>query len=56
VPYIPEVGAHAGPSPEEMHAFIVHAAHGMLPTPVTHPVQLYDHFIRYLPRHGEARS
>jgi hypothetical protein len=54
VSYIPEVGAHAGPSPEEMHTFIVHAPQVTLPSPITHPVQLYDHFIRYHPRHGEA--
>ena len=47
VSFIPEVGAHAGPSPEELHTFIVHPAQVSLPSPITHPVQLYDHFIRY---------
>ena len=47
VSFIPEVGAHAGPSPEEMHTFIVRPAKVTLPSPITHPVQLYDHFIRY---------
>ncbi len=56
VSYIPEVGAHAGPSPDELHTFIVHAAGVTLPSPITHPVQLYEHFIRYHPCHGEARS
>jgi hypothetical protein len=47
VSFIPEVGAHAGPSPEEMHTFIVRPAQVRLPSPISHPVQLYDHFIRY---------
>jgi hypothetical protein len=55
VSYIPEVGAHAGPSADEMHTFIVYAPGVTLPLSITHPVQLYDHFIRYHPRHGEGR-
>lgn len=47
VSFIAEVGAHAGPSPEEMHTFIVRPAGVRLPSPITHPVQLYDHFIGY---------
>jgi hypothetical protein len=47
VSFIPELGAHAGPSPEELHTFIVHPTHVALPEPITHPLQLYDHFIRY---------
>jgi hypothetical protein len=47
VSFIPEVGAHAGPSPEELHTFIVRPAKVTLPAPLNHPVQLYDHFIRY---------
>lgn len=51
VSFIPgEVGAHAGPSPEELHTFIVHPATVTLPAPISHPVQLYDHFIRYQER------
>jgi hypothetical protein len=46
VSFIPEMGAHAGPSPEEMSTFIVRPATVTLPR-ITHPVQLYDHFIRY---------
>jgi hypothetical protein len=46
VSFIPEVGAHAGTSPEEMHTFIVRPAQVSLPSPITHPLQLYDHFIR----------
>ena len=47
VSFIPERGAHAGPSPDEMHTFIVRPGRVALPSPITHPVQLYDHFIRY---------
>jgi hypothetical protein len=47
VSFIPEVGAHAGASPDEMHTFIVHPAKVTLPSQIHHPVQLYDHFIRY---------
>ena len=43
----PRWGAHAGPSPEELHTFIIHSANITLPAPIAHPVQLYDHFIRY---------
>jgi hypothetical protein len=50
VSFIPEVGAHAGPSPEELHTFILHPAQVTMPAPITHPVQLYDHFIRYQER------
>lgn len=47
VSFIPERGAHAGPSHDEMHTFIVHPAEVSLPLPITHPMQLYDHFMRY---------
>jgi hypothetical protein len=47
VSFIPEVDTHAGPSPDEMHTFIVHPAKVTLPSSISHPVQLYDHFIRY---------
>jgi hypothetical protein len=47
VSYIAECGAHAGPSPEELHTFIVYPRHVTLPEPITHPLQLYDHFISY---------
>jgi hypothetical protein len=47
VSFIPEIGAHAGPSREELHTFIVHPAGVDLPALIDHPVQLYDHFIRY---------
>jgi hypothetical protein len=54
VSYIPEVGAHAGPSPDELRTFIV--APSPVPVPaITHPIQLYDLFIAYQepgPDHG----
>jgi len=48
VSYIAEAGAHAGPSPEELHAFVVAPPAAGLPEPLTHPVQLYPHFVRYV--------
>jgi hypothetical protein len=47
VSFIPEMGAHAGPSPDELHTFIIASAKVTLPSRISHPVQLYDHFIRY---------
>jgi hypothetical protein len=47
VSFVHEVGAHAGPSPEELHAFIVAPAGALLPSPITHPIQLYPYFRRY---------
>jgi hypothetical protein len=47
VSFIPEWGPHAGPSRDEMHTFIVHPASVTVPSNIHHPVQLYDHFIRY---------
>ena len=47
VSFIPELGAHAGPSPEELHTFIMRPAKVILPSPISHPIQLYEHFIRY---------
>ena len=46
VSYIPEVGAHAGPSHDELHTFIVAPSGVTVPT-ITHPIQLYDLFIAY---------
>ena len=47
VSYIPEVGAHAGPSLDELHTFIVAPTEVPLPAPIHHPLQLYDVFVRY---------
>jgi hypothetical protein len=47
VSFIHEVGAHAGPSPEELHTFIVAPSEACLPASIGHPLQLYELFIRY---------
>jgi hypothetical protein len=54
VSYIPEHGAHAGPAPEEMQTFIVLPPRVTLPLPISHPVQLYGHFIGYQETVGHA--
>jgi len=47
VSYIAEIGAHAGPSEDELHTFIVAPVNVELPAPIRHPIQLYDVFVRY---------
>ncbi len=48
VSFIDERGAHAGPSQAEMQTFILHPPHASpSDTPLTHPVQLYPHFMGY---------
>ena len=48
VSFIDELGAHAGPSEEELHAFILHPPTVRLPeAALTHPRQLYPHFLAY---------
>jgi hypothetical protein len=47
VSFVAEVGAHAGPSTDEMQTFLIHSRGVTVPTPITHPVQLYPHFARY---------
>jgi type I phosphodiesterase/nucleotide pyrophosphatase len=47
VSFVPEVGAHAGPAAEEIQTFIIHPPDVTVPLPLVHPVQLYDHFVRY---------
>jgi hypothetical protein len=47
VSFISEVGAHAGPSPDEMQTFIIHPRAATVPSPITHPTQLYPCFVRY---------
>jgi hypothetical protein len=49
VSFIPEIGAHAGPSASEMDTFLIHPSAVDMPTPITHPIQLYSHFVRYQP-------
>ena len=47
VSFISEIGAHAGPSPDELHTFLIHPRHADVPSPITHPIQLYPYFMRY---------
>jgi hypothetical protein len=47
VSFIAETGAHAGPSPEELHAFVMAPPDARLPEPLSHPIQLYPFFARY---------
>jgi len=47
VSFIGETGAHAGPSFDEMHTFIIAPAGVRLPAPIVHPLQLYPHFAQY---------
>ena len=47
VSYISEVGAHAGPDADEMYTFIVSPPGARLPSPITHPIQLYEYFLSY---------
>jgi hypothetical protein len=47
VSYVPEVGAHAGPSPEELHTFLIQPAGVEDRGPVGHPLELYDLFAGY---------
>jgi Type I phosphodiesterase / nucleotide pyrophosphatase len=47
VSFIDEIGAHAGPSPEELHTFVVAPSEAGLPALIDHPLRLYELFIRY---------
>src|SRR5262245_53539729 len=47
VSFVREIGAHAGPTADEMQTFIITPPGVSLPLPITHPVQLYPHFDRY---------
>ena len=47
VSFIPEHGAHAGPSADEMNTFLLGPSEMTLPQLITHPSQLYAHFIQY---------
>ena len=47
VSYVPEIGAHAGTSHDELHTFLIHPRHADVPASVTHPIQLYPFFLRY---------
>jgi len=45
--YIAETGAHAGPTEDEMHTFVVAPPHVRLPERITHPLELYPRFAAY---------
>src|SRR3989442_12043359 len=47
VSYVAGIGAHAGPSTDELHTFVVCRRDIELPRPITHPVELYPHFLGY---------
>jgi len=47
VSYVDEVGAHAGPSRDELQCFVVCPPGSALREPVSHPVELYPHFAAY---------
>jgi hypothetical protein len=47
VSYIPERGAHAGPSADELHTFLIHSPGVPVPAPIQHPLELYDLLIQY---------
>jgi type I phosphodiesterase/nucleotide pyrophosphatase len=47
VSFIAEIGAHAGPTADEMQTFVVAPPHVTLPEAIAHPLELYPHFSRY---------
>jgi hypothetical protein len=47
VSFIAERGSHAGPSADEMQTFIIGPETAALPADITHPIQLYEHFMAY---------
>jgi hypothetical protein len=47
VSFIAETGAHAGPSEDELHTFIIGPPDARLPEAVRHPLELYDFFVNY---------
>ena len=47
VSYVDEVGAHAGPAVEELHAFLIGPPGAHMPSAITHPIELYPLFVRY---------
>jgi hypothetical protein len=47
VSYVPEVGAHAGTAPEELHTFLLHPPSVETPAEFRHPRELYPYFLRY---------
>jgi type I phosphodiesterase/nucleotide pyrophosphatase len=47
VSFIAEIGAHAGPSQDELHTFVIGATQAPLPESIEHPIQLYPYFMKY---------
>ena len=54
VSFISEIGAHAGPSHDELHTFVIAAARAPLPESIAHPIQLYSYFMAYQERRRGA--
>ena len=54
VSFISEIGAHAGPSHDELHTFIIAADTAPLPESIEHPIQLYPYFMAYQERRRTA--
>jgi hypothetical protein len=51
VSFISEIGAHAGPSQDELHTFIIAADRAPLPESIEHPIELYPYFMAYQENH-----
>jgi hypothetical protein len=47
VSFVAETGAHAGPSRDELHTFIIGPAGSPLPESIQHPIELYPYFMAY---------
>jgi hypothetical protein len=47
VSFLDEIGAHAGPSPEELHTFVVAPVAAPLPDRIDHPTELYRILVGY---------
>jgi len=47
VSYVAEIGAHAGPSSDELYTFVIAGPGVTLAGPIDHPVDLYPHFREY---------
>ena len=54
VSFIAEIGAHAGPSADELHTFVIGAADAPLPETIEHPIELYPYFMAYQERRRTA--
>jgi Type I phosphodiesterase / nucleotide pyrophosphatase len=54
VSFISEIGAHAGPSRDELHTFIIGADRAPLPESIQHPIQLYPYFMAYQESRGTS--